>query len=391
MKFKTQMIQLSLLSVLLIGIGCSSSKSSADKPSNVIGQFSTAMSSAGSQLESTGLTSALSKGLSPTVRIDSVDDLCDENAQPISGGDFMDQNDPEYPARVFYCKIVKDSGSPESIPGAYGQTKSISCALEKAGIEFDGVEHTATVTIDSDCFSAEELADDELPDSMEITYTASQPAAFNPNFQSGVVMTVPDFGTFTLAASVDGSTIKFMGYENQGSTKTGVYVGQFDSETGEIRFEGRHDRFNCSEEGSCGWTKHDRIYLKCGSINEKGECEDIQEVQAASSDVFDNEGGSGRISTISGDFSEGVRTRFYTTNSGDFNDPEVWMESDGAADQCYTLESPTAGDCSGNLGIRIPNETFFFTMVDGFTPNSEWYQDVDDLTFTTVSLMHDVP
>jgi hypothetical protein len=379
---------LSLTSLLLV-VGCSSSNNSANNPSAIIGQFNTAMSSAGSQLESSGLTNGLTS-LSSINAIVDVDELCDENATPMSGADFMDQSDPEYPARVFYCKVVKDTGSPESIPGAYGQTQDIACALEKAGIQFDGLEHTATVTIDSDCFSAEELADDEMPDSMEIVYTASQPAAFNPNFQSGVVMTIPDFGTFTLAASVDGSVIKFMGYENQDSTKTGVYVGQFNSETGEIWFEGRHDRFNSTEEGSGGWTKHDRIYLKCGSISSEGECGDIQQVEGASSDIF-NEGDFGRIATISGDFSEGVRTRFYTAGVADFNDPEVWTESDSAAGQCYTLESATGGDCSGNSGIRIPNETFFFTLFDGYTPNDEWYQDVNDLTFTSVSLVDEIP
>lgn len=376
--------------LLLLAIGCSSSSSTSDTPSSIVGKFNSAMTSAGVQLESTSLASALRKGLSSKYAASSVDDSCDENASPMKNGTLMDQNDAEYPAKLFYCKIVKNSGSPESIPGSYSQTQSIACALEKAGVTYDGVEHTATIEVDADCFSAEELADDEMPSSMEITYVASEPAAFNSNFQKGVVMTVPDFGTFTLATSVSGSDIKFMGYENQSSTKTGVYVGEFNSDTGEIRFEGRHDRFNCTEEGSCGWSKHDRILLKCGSISDKGECEDIISVEGASSDIFSNND-SGRISTISGDFSVGVKTRFYSIGDGQFNTPASWSENMAAAGQCYTLESPTAGDCSSNDGIELPTSTFRYTLFSGFTPNSEWYQDVDSLDFTSVSMNSDIP
>jgi len=366
-------------------LSCSSSKDVS--PSSVISQFDNAMQSAGSELQSSALVNGLSSSLSSVNALEDIDDVCDENAVPLDGDTFMDQSDAEYPARLFYCKVAKNSGSPESIPGSYGQTKSIACALEKAGIVYDGAEHSATVTIDSDCFSAEELEDDEMPGSMEITYKASKPAFFNSNFQTGVEMTIPDFGTFVLASSVDGSVIKFMGYEYQGLTKTGVYMGQFDSESGEIRFEGRHDRFNCNEDESCGWTKHDKIYLKCGSINEEGECVDIQEVQAASSDIFDEPSLSGRLATMSGDFSVGVKTRFYSNSEGDFNDPEKWEQGLAAANQCYTLESATGGDCSSNSGIRITGTSpFFFTLYDGYTPNDEWYQDVESLDFTSIDL-----
>lgn len=369
-------------------VSCSSSNQAS--PSAVVTQFNNAVKSAGTQLQSTSLSGALSSGLTSKNALADVDDVCDENATPMDGSDYMDQNDPEYSARLFYCKVVKDSGSPESIPGSYGQTKSIACALEKAGIVYDGEEHTATVSVDSDCFTPEEL-DDEMPSSIEMTYKASRPASFNSNFQTGVEMTIPDFGTFVLATSVEGSLTKFMGYENQGSTKTGVYLGQFDSESGEIRFEGRHDRINCNEEGSCGWTKHDRIYLKCASINSDGECEDIQEVQGASSDIFNTPSMNGRLATISGDFSVGVRTRFYSNNEGDFNDPEKWTQNASAAEQCYTLESPTAGDCSSNLGIRISGTSpFFFTLYDGYIPNDEWYQEIEGLSFTSIDLVNDI-
>ena len=67
----------------------------------------------------------------------------------------------------------------------------MSCALENAGIVYDGSDHSATVKVDSTCFSPEQL-DGDGPATMTITYNASQPATFNSKFQTGIVMTVPD-------------------------------------------------------------------------------------------------------------------------------------------------------------------------------------------------------
>lgn len=383
LKFKSITLSIFCTSLML---GCSSSKN-GDSLSSVVSQFDSAMQSAGGQLQSTALVSGLSSGSLKNTLTD-VDEACDENARPMSGGSEMNQNDPEYPARLIYCKVVKNTGSPDSIVGSYTQTKSIACALEHAGIEYDGVEHEATVQINSDCFTAEELADGEMPASIQVTYKASKPAFFNENFQSGVEMTITGFGTFALATSVDDSVIQFMGYENQGSTKTGVYMGQFDSASGEIRFEGRHERINCDEDHSCGWNRHDRIYLKCGSISDEGECESVQKVQAAASDIFADPVG-GQLATLSGDFSVGVKTRFYYNTGGDFTNEATWTEELSGASRCYTHESPTAGDCSSNNGIQIQSDTILFPLFDSYTPATQWYKEVDGLDFTSIDLQNE--
>ena len=180
-----------------------------------------------------------------------------------------------------------------------------------------------------------------------------------------------------------------MGYENQEALhpgKTGVYVGQFNSDTKEIRFEARHDRYHCTEAGSCGFSRHDRLYLKCASISAKGECVDIAEIHGASSDI---NSGNGQISTLSGNFSEGVKARFFAINSSNYNDPTAWLET--ANVDCYNASSDTGGDCSSNAGIGLPASTFHFPLYTGHVANSTWYKTAGNLDFTTVSMDSDIP
>lgn len=379
----------SFVSIVLAGfVGCSSSSStSSNTPSSVLKQFDTAMSSAGTNLKSSSGLTALHQGLSAKNML-TADDFCDEHGEPLdSGGGRMNNSDPEYAGRIFYCKLSKNTDSPDSVQGAYSLIKEISCALDAAGVVYDGVEHTATVNVDDTCFSAERLAKGEMPDSMEVTYTASQPAAFNANFDSGVVMSVPDFGSFTLATKVDGNKIEFLGFEDQSTitpNKTGGYVGQFDSDSGEIRFEAMHDRYHCSESGSCGWSRHDKIYLKCASVDANGECTGVEEVHGAASNIYNQSGFYGEIATISGVFADGVKTRLYTDNTETFNTPADWTEVTNTL--CFSADSSTGGDCTGNSGIELPASTFHFTLFSGHTPVSTWYETAGDLTFTSVSL-----
>jgi hypothetical protein len=376
-----------LVSLSLIGFnGCSSSSSTASSsPSSVISQFDKAMSSAGSNLQSSSGLTALHTNMSAAT---SVSDFCDDHAQPIDNmGNRMNNSDPEYPARIFYCKIAKNTGDEETVRGAYTFLKEISCALDNAGVTFDGVEHSATITVDKTCFSAEQLSKDEIPGSLKIKYTASQPAAFNKNFDSGVVMTVPEFGSFSLATRVDGNKIEFMGYEDQSDLhphKTGGYVGQFDSDTGEIRFEAMQDRYHCEDGDSCSFGRHDKIYLACDSVDASGNCTGVKEVQGAASNIYHQTGTYGEIATISGKFADGVRSRLYTDGTETFNTPADYTEVPNTL--CFTADSSTAGDCTGNAGIELPSSTFHFSLFEGFTPVSTWHETVGDLKFTSVSL-----
>jgi len=361
-------------------LGCSSSDSASKTPYSVISTFDKAMSSAGNNLQSSSGLTALRSRLG--VRALSPADFCDEHGQPLN----MNNSDPEYPGRIFYCKVAKNSNSPDTIQGAYSFIKQLSCALDQAGITFDGAEHSATVTVDNVCFSQQLLDKGEMPASMDITYTASQPASFNSNFQTGIVLNVPNFGSFTMATSVNGNKVEFLGYEDQSvitPNKTGGYVGQFDADTGQIRFEAMHDRYNCAGDGDCGWSRHDKIFLSCDSVDANGNCVGVKDVHGAASSIYKT-GTYGEIATISGSFGTGVKTRLYTDSTETFNTPGSFMEITN--NLCFSATSSTGGDCTGITGIELPSSEFHFTLFTGHTPVSTWYTTAGNQSFTSFSL-----
>ena len=325
-------------------------------------------------------------------RASTINDLCDENGTPMDGASIMSESNPLYPARVFMCKIGKNSGSPDTIQGSYQTLSDISCILENEGITYNGEERTITVVpADSECFDNIE----EMPATLNITLRATSPAEFNTYFTHGVEFSVDVFGTFKMALKVNAADdFEFMAFEDQGDlspNKNGAYMGRFDGPNAKIWFEARHDRFNCSEENSCGWSRHDRIYVECDSLT-NGACEGIQSISGAASDVFST--GNGRISTIEGALSTGIKARQFSAFGGGagvgafFNNPANWTEDTN--DKCYTASSDSA-DCSGEAGIGLPGSTFTFPLSSGHTTNASWHTTVDGLDFTSVTMETDTP
>ena len=383
-----------LLSIGITSIGCSGSNSgdiSADSPSGIFGAFGEAMDSVGTRMASSlGGSSMFS--MSRASLASSIDDLCDENGTPLSGESTMSESDPLYPARVFMCKIGKNSGSPDTIQGSYQTLSDISCLLEKEGITYNGEERTITVVpAESDCFDSIE----EMPESLQITLKATSPAEFNSYFTYGVEFSIDVFGTFKMAFKINAADdFEFMAFEDQGAlspNKNGAYMGRFDGPNAKIWFEARHDRFACEEENSCGWSRHDRIYVACTSVT-NGACAGIQSISGASSDVFSS--GNGRISTIEGALSTGIKARQFSASAGGpgvgafFNDPANWTEDTN--DNCYTAASESA-DCSSEPGIGLPAGAFLFPLSSAHTTNASWHTSVDGLDFSAVTMDSDVP
>lgn len=387
------------LVVLVLGLvsaSCSGGSSgvSANRPSAVFGAFDTAVASVGSNLVSSlGTSSMLMRG-PQLIKSATISELCDENGQPLDGASVMNESDERYPARVFLCKIGYNSGSPDTIQGSYATLSDISCLLEQEGIVYDGQQKTITVNVvDSGCF--EDTS--EMPAEFEITVKATSPAEFNPNFSNGVELTIGVFGTFKMAFTITGpNEFEFMAYEDQSSitpNKDGAYIGKFDGPNGKIWFEARHDRYNCSEDNSCGWSRHDRIYVECDSVS-GGVCSGIKAISAAASEVY-AAGLNGRISTMQGELASGIKARQFSAQSfsgitaaADFNDPTKWTEDTNS--KCYTASSDS-GDCSGVTGIGLPAGLFTFPLASGHTSNASWHTTLGNLSFTSVTMDADVP
>ena len=186
---------------------------SSDKPSGIMTSISAAVATTGGSLGGTGAASIESNGeLHPFLSASA----CDTHGQPGS----LNQSQGGYPGTMAYCKMTVNDGSPETIQGGFAMVKSISCALENAGLTFDGAAHSLSMAVNSTCFTATQITNIGAG-TMTVTATASKPAAFNTYFDSGISIDVPSFGTYKVATKIVGTKAEFVSYEDQSATKRG--------------------------------------------------------------------------------------------------------------------------------------------------------------------------
>lgn len=364
----------------------------AEKPSSVMGVVKDVILVVGNGLVS---TEAQSQGMSSKVSAQSLiaDFLCNENAMPLNeDGSYMDSQGPDYPQRLFYCKMAKDAASPESIPGALKQVKSISCAVERAGVVYDNQPHQVTVTMDTNCFSQEQLNNMGVNTTMTVTLRASKPAFFNSYYDTGISITSAELGEYRLAAKVSGTTVEFLTSEDQTANspnKTGSFAASYDLVSGELRYESRSDRFLCAENSSCGWSRHDRILATVAMSG--GVITGVTNVQGVSADIYDSRNGtySARSSSIKGDLVSGLKGRYFHVQStnvdADLGDASKYSEV--VNNRCYTNASNQA-NCGANTGIAIPANGL---LKFGLHPSTnsilslDWAAQLQGLKFNSVS------
>jgi len=366
---------------------------SAEKPSTVMGVVTDVILAVGSGLVS--VEQAQGQGVQSKVGSQSLiaDSLCNENAIPLNeDGSYMDSQGPDYPSRLFYCKLAKDSGSPEAVPGALRQIKAISCAVEKAGVVYDDQPHQKTVTMDTRCFTQEQLDSMGVNNTMTLTIRASKPAFFNSYYDTGISIVAPDFGEYRMAAKVSGTKVEFLTSEDQTAyspDKTGSFAASYDILTGELRFESRSDRFLCAEQSSCGWSRHDRIVATVGMSD--GVITGVSNVEGISSDIYDSRNGwySARTSTIKGNLVDGLKARYFHVQSSnvsaDLGDASKYSEV--VNNRCYTNSSSQA-NCGANTGIDFPAigaYQFGLHPSANATLSLDWAAQLQGLQFNAVS------
>lgn len=364
----------------------------AEKPSTVMGVVQGAVTAVGDGLVA---QQGQAQGLQSKVSSQSLilDSLCNRNAMPLNeDGTYMDSQGADYPSRLFYCKLAKITSSPESIPGALRQIKSISCAVEKAGVVYDNQVRQVTVKMDTSCFGQDQLDDMGVNTTMAVTIRASKPAFFNAYYDTGISINSPEFGEYRFAAKVSGTTVEFLSSEDQTAyspDKTGSFAASFDLLTGELRYESRSDRYLCSEISNCGWSRHDRIFATVAMSN--GVVTSVSNIQGASADIYDSRNGfySARSSTIKGNLVDGLKARYFhvqsTNTDADLGDAAKYSEV--VNNRCYTNSSDQA-NCGANTGIAFPqNGLFAFGLhpTSNSTLSLNWAAQLQGLKFNSVS------
>ena len=390
-----------IIAFALSHIGCSKSSSpatsastgySAAKPSGVMGAIQEGVESTATQLTSVGASSIRSAKKSDVSALFATSE-CTAHGDPNG----ITESDPKYPGLLTYCKVSINDGSPDTVQGGFEIVKNVSCAVEKQNPTFDGVTRTVTITFDSDCFTDAQLVDmGGAGTTMSVDITASAPASFNANFARGIEISMSTGMTYRLAANVSSTQIDFISYETEGATKSGVTAGSLNMSTGEIRFEARMERIDCTTSGSCGWNRHLRIYANLAvSGGVLGALEDISFAYSNTSAPPGQSSYGGVLVTASGDLSSGIKARLWQATDGSSGAPTgqsdyavVGNWSELTNTKCYTESSDDAGTCGSGLA-RFTSGTGFVLSGTHASP-ADFLAAMTGLSYSTIDLDEDI-
>lgn len=317
---------------------------------------------------------------------------CDEHGYP----NVSNQSDPNYPGYLTHCFMSVDAG--DTVIGGMSLAKNISCLLNAAGIVYDGVTHATAVTegMRNDC----DMPDDKVAEFVA-NITATSPAAFNSNYSHGVVIDLS--GTiglvFKVATKVVGTKSSFITSESWTDGSIGATAGSFDTGTGDLWYESRVERNDCTVEGRCGWNRHTRIRADLTVVD--GEPTGLEEVSFAYSNIQFTPGQNGLggiVVASSGDLTDGIKARLWVASSDgnpmhaptattDYDIVGNWAEVVNSA--CYTSTSETAGTCSAGLGLFSTNTKFLLSPSDSHMPVATWLTSITGQTFSAVNMNSD--
>jgi len=365
----------------------------ATKPSGIIKGVGDVVASAGSEMTSSAL--GVSSQSAGDVQAQFTESQCDTHGSPTTTAAPSGESDPKYPGLLTYCKMKINDGSPDTIQGGFALVKSVSCAVENAGLTFDGTPRSVTITVDTTCFTAAQVSDMGVS-SIAATVTASAPASFNSYFTNGVVIDITSMGmTFKLGTKVTGSKVEFITFETSSSTKNGATYGSMDFSTGVLRSEARMERLDCTTSGSCGWNRHIKLY---STFTMSGLTPvDMSTISFAYSNIQTTPGQSsngGVLITASGDLTSGIKARLWqaTNGSGGASASKAntytaanWTEVTNT--KCYTSSSETASSCGAGIGGFSSNTYFLLSSsgyTTGFTDSSTFLSGFSGATYTSV-------
>lgn len=404
---RTKLGLIVLLGSLSFGISCSKSGSSGGSSG---GGVSTDVADAvnlvakGVGAIGTGMSGASSMGeLGPMTVTQFNSNRCNAHGRPLASDLTSDlaESDEFYPYLHTYCAVSVNDG--DTVRGGFSLVRSLICALEKGGIQFDNEEQTITGDFsDTTCWPDGAPGDES--GTFTMVATGSSPASFNSHFEKGVVFSVPAFGLeFEIAANLGDDKIEFVTRENwtgsgESQGDTGTMAGELTKSTGVLRFEQRTERVRSTCSASrCGWNRHSRLYAVL-SMSASGEPDGLtslsygySDIQANAATVGGSSAGYGKLITASGTLSDSVKARIFTTTA---NRSLTELATTGQ----YTEDTNSACasssgfddsvDCSSNSGIGAFSSTAKFSLLSstGRTSVENWAHTFAGFNFTTVNL-----
>lgn len=360
--------------------GCSKSSSGTSDFTGALTAIENSISVAGSSMQTGTL---LKSRIAPSD--------CDQYGYPT-----VNQSNENYPGHLTYCFLTVDSG--DTVRGGFSTPAALSCVLSKLSVNFDGSTQSFTVTpaIAAECG----LNNDRFKNREDIsgTLTASAPAAFNTNYAQGIVLDVTSLGlVFKIAIDSDGNVKSFITNENWTDGSIGATAGTLDTSTGDLWYEARVERNDCSVTGRCGWNRHTRI--RANMVMSGATPTDLNTIQFAYSNIQflpgqDSLGGT--LITAKGALSTGIKARLWNWDSmtgsptaADYSDTARWQETTNT--KCYSASSESAAGCDAGMNKPSAGNTKFFlnATTDSHASVPTWFAGITGQTFSSIDIEAD--
>jgi hypothetical protein len=308
----------------------------------------------------------------------------------------VNSQDEHYPGHLTYCFLTVDAG--DTVRGGFSIPKALTCLANSLSVSFDGNAHDFTVTPEMATACQLPSRDLGLRDGMAITITGSAPASFNPNYAQGIVLNVASMGlVFKMAINSSGSVNSFITNENWTDGSIGATAGKIDSSTGDLWYESRVERNNCSTSGRCGWNRHTRIRANLAMSGTTPT--DLKSLSFAYSNIQFTPGQSnlgGTLITAKGDLSSGIKARLFnwdssgspSPTSNDYSDASRWGEAPNT--KCYTSITDSASTCRESIDKpSATNTKFFLNGNDSHTSVADWFTSITGQTFSAIEMKTD--
>lgn len=371
------------------GSSSSSSSGSADQPSTIIATVKSQVGYVGAGIVTSSIVrNGFAAAVPPFVSTN-----CDTHGDPKSP--YNTTSSTSYAGLLTYCKMSVNDGSPDTVAGAFETPRGVSCAVERAGITWDGQPHTLTVTLDTNCFTAAQISDMGVS-SVSAIVTGSQPASFNSYFSHGVRIQITGMNIdYQLGTKVNGNSVEFVSTEGAGTTRAGVFAGKFDSSTGKLWYEGRMDRIDCTTSGSCGWNRHIRVYADL-STDGNHRLEDLSFGYSNIQGPPGQSGYAGAVVTATGNLTAGIKARGWNATNGSGGAPTAVAQYDTVGNWselantfCYTSTSDAGTGCGTGIALFSTNTKFLLRT--GETSPTDFSTTYAGMSYTAVDLNTDMP
>jgi hypothetical protein len=379
-------------------------------PVGALAIVKTSMQSSGSGISSAAAALALDSALSETD--------CDDNAEPkartgepADNSGRLQSTHARYALQDLYCKVQKDTGAPDSFPGALTSSRMIVCMMGGL-IQFDGVERTVTIphaTVKS-CLShlsaaqqaemLEEIGTDDISGKITAGTGALNPVNTTGKWDAGIKFTPTIMGQemplqVLVADNADVMAIGVNSSSGGATIPVDSYVASIDKKNSAIRYEAMFQRIRTANGSSNnGWNRHIRAYVK-GTMDANYIFSSVDVVQGIYSDISVNAGStnsssstaplqSGLMWTVRGEGDGDIVSRRYALTTP--TAPNSFASWGTAISACNGSSTDTT--CTTTPFVLASNDDTAFAMDlnnSSFTKAEEWFKVATPLTFTTLT------